>query len=56
MEKFDITVDLIRAMARRCEDLELVKSQRDMFKRGYEREQERNIKLVEKLKENGIDY
>ncbi len=56
MEKMDAMVDLVRALAKKCEDYETYKSSSEMYERWY-REQHKVVQeLREKLKEAGINY
>ena len=49
MDKFDI-VDLIRAMAKKCEDFEHEKSRAEMYHRWYKDAQEEVEELKARLK------
>lgn len=53
MEKFDI-VDLIRAMAKKCEDLESAQNQVEMYKRWWKEEKEVVKELQAKLNNTAI--
>jgi hypothetical protein len=56
MEKLDAMVDLVRALAKKCEDLETYKSSAEMYERWYREGRDENRKLREKLEEAGINY
>jgi hypothetical protein len=56
MEKMDAMVDLVRALAKKCEEFERYKENSDTYYRWYKEGQEENRKLREKLDAAGIDY
>jgi hypothetical protein len=56
MEKLDAMVDLVRALAKKCEDYETYKSSSEMYERWESEERDANRKLREKLDEAGINY
>jgi hypothetical protein len=56
MEKLDAIVDLVRALAKKCEDADAYKNSAEMYEKWYREERDANRKLREKLDEAGINY
>jgi hypothetical protein len=56
MEKLDAMVDLVRALAKKCEDYETYKRSSEMYERWYREGRDENRRLREKLDEAGITY
>jgi hypothetical protein len=56
MEKLDAMVDLVRALAKKCEDMERYKDSSELYEKWYREERDANRKLREKLDEAGINY
>jgi hypothetical protein len=55
MEKLDAMVDLVRALAKKCEDYETYKSSSEMYERWYREGRDENRRLREKLEAAGIE-
>jgi hypothetical protein len=56
MDKLDSMVDLVRALAKKCEDLDTYKNSSEMYERWYREQRDENRRLREKLEEAGITY
>jgi hypothetical protein len=48
MEKMDALVDLVRALSKKCEELEQAQNRVEMYKRWYEQEKEEKKELRER--------